>query len=232
MLQKKIEQAAQPKYSLICSVSWNKFNLINFRFLPYFCLLKMRIGNDFSRTNDDKPRELLAPVTKSKESRPESEQNVESFFLSSDSSGVLPPEKFELSKGYMLVPGDANYNYSSNGLNSRDLLDLCGVPGICRSTAQRHCFNVTLADCPDCSDAASGFFVFLVLCLGLAILFGNLVILAVSTQLYKMRRATNVDWFKASLAVSDLMTGQPVIKLTNGSSAHEGNELCTALYGK
>ena len=102
-------------------------------------------------------------------------------------------------------------NFNSTLVNNQRsgnvLSNLCGVPGICHPSAEQNCFDVTLTNCSDCSDAASGFFVFIVLCLGLAILFGNSLILGVSAHLWKKRTITHIDWYKASLAVADLMTG-------------------------
>ena len=92
--------------------------------------------------------------------------------------------------------------------NESGLNELCGVPGICKFTAQQNCFNKTLANCPDCSSVASGLFLFIASCLGLAILFGNLLILFVFARLNKKRKATHIDWYKASLAVADLLTGR------------------------
>ena len=101
-----------------------------------------------------------------------------------------------------------NSTLMNNQRSGNALSNLCGVPGICHSSAEQNCLDVTLANCSDCSDAASGFFVFIVSCLGLAILLGNLLILAVSAQLHKKRTITHIDWYKASLAVADLITGE------------------------
>ena len=85
---------------------------------------------------------------------------------------------------------------------------LCGVPGICNPSAIPSCLNVTVGDCDECSSTASGFFVFIILILGLAILVGNSLILLVTARLHKKRTVKSNDWFKASLAVSDVITGK------------------------
>ena len=85
--------------------------------------------------------------------------------------------------------------------------NLCGVPGVCNSNAQSLCLNTKLGNCQACDDGASGFFIFLVLCLGLAILIGNAFILFATAQMRKKKTATIIDWYKASLAVADLLTG-------------------------
>ena len=85
---------------------------------------------------------------------------------------------------------------------------LCGVPGVCNPSAIPSCLNVTVGDCDECSSTASGFFVFIILILGLAVLIGNLLILLVTARLHKRRTVKSNDWFKASLAVSDVITGK------------------------
>ena len=85
--------------------------------------------------------------------------------------------------------------------------NLCGVPRICNSNAQSLCLNTRLGDCQACDVGASGCFIFLVLCLGLAILIGNAFILFATAQMRKKKTATIIDWYKASLAVADLLTG-------------------------
>ena len=95
-----------------------------------------------------------------------------------------------------------------NKTNINSQYNLCGVPGVCNPSAIPTCFNVSVGDCDECSSIASRFFIFIILILGLAILMGNLLILLVTAQLYKKRTAKSNDWFKASLAVSDVITGK------------------------
>ena len=85
--------------------------------------------------------------------------------------------------------------------------NLCGVPGVCNPNAQSLCLNTKLGDCQACDDGASVCFIFLILCLGLAILIGNALILFATAQMRKKKTANIVDWYKASLAVADLLTG-------------------------
>ena len=104
-----------------------------------------------------------------------------------------------------IVDDDVNYEETNSSLN---MYYLCGVPGVCKITASKTCFNVTLLNCSDCSSVGFGFFIFLILCLGLALLLGNSLILVVTMQMRKKKILTKFDWFKASLAVADLMTGK------------------------
>ena len=85
--------------------------------------------------------------------------------------------------------------------------NLCGVPGVCNTNAQSLCLNTKLRDCQACDDGASVCFIFLILCLGLAILIGNALILFATAQMRKKKTANIVHWYKASLAVADLLTG-------------------------
>ena len=128
-----------------------------------------------------------------------------------DSSSNNPDDSFPIKDNSSVLTNfsnNLNFTFINNRRPGNALPNLYGVPGICHPSAEQNCFNETLSNCSDCSDAASGFFVFIVLCLGLAILFGNLLILAVSAQLHKKRVITHIDWYKASLAVADLMTGE------------------------
>ena len=95
---------------------------------------------------------------------------------------------------------------TGNRMNSQ--YNLCGVPGVCNPRAIFSCLNVTVGDCDECSSTASGFFIFIILILGLAIIVGNSLIFLVTAQLHKQRKANFNDWFKTSLAGSDIITGK------------------------
>ena len=84
---------------------------------------------------------------------------------------------------------------------------ICGLPGFCRESAYKKCFNVALSNCDECSKSGSIFFILFVMCLGLAILIGNLIILAVGWKRQKSGKANKMDVCRCSLAIADLLTG-------------------------
>ena len=105
-----------------------------------------------------------------------------------------------------LQPPEPDVN-STQVFSNTFQFNLCGVPGVCNPNAQSLCLNTKLGDCQACDDGASVCFIFLILCLGLAILIGNALILFATAQMRKKKTANIVHWYKASLAVADLLTG-------------------------
>ena len=104
---------------------------------------------------------------------------------------------------------DANYSMPvpKRGPGSLFVRPLCGVPGICKNTALSTCKYTSVRDCSECTEVASGLFVFFVLILGLSILVGNSLVIAVYFKLKRKRKATKADICKVSLAVADLIAG-------------------------
>ena len=85
--------------------------------------------------------------------------------------------------------------------------EICGVPGICSIQAKNNCFQVPVQSCEKCSFAPLGLFIFCVSCLGLAILLGNLLVMAVYYSNRKKSTLSKIDDFRVSLAVADLIAG-------------------------
>ena len=86
---------------------------------------------------------------------------------------------------------------------------ICGLPGFCNQpTIYDTCYKTALRNCSDCNGAAAfGFFVFAV-CLGLANLIGNSLILLVGYKRRKNRKESKLDICKNSIAIADFLTGK------------------------
>lgn len=85
---------------------------------------------------------------------------------------------------------------------------LCGVPGVCQLNANEKCSNISLNSCAECDHVAIGFFIFVALLLGLAIIIGNSIIIKVYYDLKAKRKARKVDFYKTSMAFADLIAGK------------------------
>ena len=85
---------------------------------------------------------------------------------------------------------------------------ICGLPGFCKASAYDSCFNFSISTCDECSKPGSVFFILFVVCLGVAIVIGNLIILAVGWKRHKSGKASKMDACRCSLAIADLLTGK------------------------
>jgi len=119
----------------------------------------------------------------------------------------LDPPIYTLTTPFQNVNNSSN-NFTSENFPRTQLYNRCGVPGVCDYSAVPFCLNITVAECEACNSTASGFFIFIILCLGLAIILGNLLVILVLAQHHKKRTATPIDWYKASLALADAITGE------------------------
>jgi len=119
---------------------------------------------------------------------------------------VEPPLSTELYPSIQPLNSTSENNYSSN--NFTYSYNRCGVPGICDFSAITFCLNITVAECQACNSTASGFFLFIILCLGLAIILGNFLVILLLVQLRKKRTPKPTDLYKASLALADVITGE------------------------
>jgi len=88
---------------------------------------------------------------------------------------------------------------------------ICGIPGICQSVAGKTCLNVTLEKCEDCPRSYLGIFLALAALLSAAILLGNYFVIQVFYTSRKRKELSNVDKFRASLAVADILTGDTAV---------------------
>lgn len=86
-------------------------------------------------------------------------------------------------------------------------LRLCGTVPFCNNVASSHCRNITIKDCEQCSMVQGSLFLFFLILLGLAIVAGNLLILAVGHLRYRKHILTKSDVLKISLALADVLTG-------------------------
>ena len=101
---------------------------------------------------------------------------------------------------------------------------LCGIPGFCEASAYDSCYNTSISDCDECSKPESIVFILFVVCLGLAILAGNSMILAVGWKRQKSGKASKMDACRCSLAIADLLTGKHALQ-------HFKSLLCEASEG-
>nr|CAB3266775.1 trace amine-associated receptor 9-like [Phallusia mammillata] len=87
---------------------------------------------------------------------------------------------------------------------NKTVIQLCGFPAFCSEKAYNACANTPLCACAECSKTGAGFFVFFVVLLGLACVFGNVLVMAV---LKKLGLLQSFNKMKFSLAVADFLTG-------------------------
>ena len=103
-----------------------------------------------------------------------------------------------------LLPGNNSTNSSITQVLSR----LCTNPGFCSNGVYDDCSHQPLTECERCDLGLASVFIFFVVLLGLAILFGNLIITLVSYHRYKTRKMDKFDICKTSLALADMLTGK------------------------
>ena len=108
-----------------------------------------------------------------------------------------------------LVPVIEEFGISVTNLSIvENVYGLCGVPGICRSRAEESCYNTTLDECKDCPTTYLSIFIFFSAVLGAAILMGNFLVLQVVYSSWKKGNLSNIDKFRASLALADIIAGK------------------------
>lgn len=93
------------------------------------------------------------------------------------------------------------FNTSVNSTTS----ELCGMPIFCSNAALRFCSNTSLNDCEKCSMSGAGLFLVICLLLGLLIVLGNGLVIAV---VIKNKMKEGFSKIKASLAIADAFTGE------------------------
>ena len=85
-----------------------------------------------------------------------------------------------------LVPVIEEFDISVTNLSIvGNVYGLCGVPGICRSSAEESCYNITLDECQDCPTTYLGVFIFFSAVLGAATLIENSLVLQVVYSSWK-----------------------------------------------
>lgn len=117
-----------------------------------------------------------------------------------------------LGEGFVpvLTEDDQDSGSGSGQITNDSSYKLCGTPGLCKLNAAEKCTNISLDHCSECSHVVFGFYVFIILILGLAIVSGNLLILKVYYDLKKKCKERKVDIYKASLAIADLIAGKMI----------------------
>jgi len=99
-----------------------------------------------------------------------------------------------------------NVRYNSFIINRYH--SLCGQPGFCSNEVHELCFNTPLYECGLCHNEQAVLFIFFVICLGLAILLGNILIVLVGYRRYKSGQSKKLNIWKISLAIADLLIGK------------------------
>ena len=84
---------------------------------------------------------------------------------------------------------------------------LCGNLPFCEPSANSHCLNTSITNCDHCSMPKGGVFAFFLIVLGLCVVVGNIIILAVGCLRYRKKILDKFDIAKSSLAVADMITG-------------------------
>ena len=85
---------------------------------------------------------------------------------------------------------------------------LCGQPGFCTSDIHANCPNTILSECQECDNGLATVFMFFIICLGIAILLGNLLIIFVGYRKHKENKKDKMDVCKTSLALADMVAGK------------------------
>ena len=86
-------------------------------------------------------------------------------------------------------------------------ITLCGNRPFCKPSANSHCLNTSITNCDQCSIPKGGVFEFFLILLGLCIVVGNIIILAVGCLRYRKKILDKLDIAKSSLAVADMVRG-------------------------
>ena len=84
---------------------------------------------------------------------------------------------------------------------------LCRHPGFCKGDFYKNCIYSSIHLCEECKMGLAAVFLLCILCLGLAITLGNIVIIMVSWARKKEKKANKMDVWKSSLAVADMIAG-------------------------
>ena len=85
---------------------------------------------------------------------------------------------------------------------------ICGQPGFCTNDIYANCPNTILSECQECDNGLAAVFMFFIICLGIAILLGNLLIVLVGYRKHKENKKDKMDVCKMSLALADMVAGK------------------------
>ncbi|CAK8694169.1 unnamed protein product [Clavelina lepadiformis] len=101
----------------------------------------------------------------------------------------------------------SDYGFTATAANGH-LTILSNFPGICVGSAQdiyTKCFNTTLLECQQCGIIRGAIFLFVVVCLGLAILIGNGLTVLVGIRRCRRGKESKMDICRTSLAMADIL---------------------------
>ena len=134
-------------------------------------------------------------------------ENVEDYALQLDAVDLVrrkPTNK----------PGITNQNqklntsFSSPVIHNNKMLMLCGTLPFCNNSANFACMNTTIKNCNKCNLVKGVLFMLFLIILGVVILIGNMLIIAVVYRRHRKKKIDKIDMMKTSLAVADLLTGK------------------------
>ena len=98
--------------------------------------------------------------------------------------------------------------YSGTVENASLSYHLCRHPGFCNGDFYKNCSNMSIHLCEECDMGLAAVFFLYVLCLGVAITLGNILIIMVSWARKNKKKADKMDVWKSSLAVADMIAGE------------------------
>ena len=101
-----------------------------------------------------------------------------------------------------------NTSFSSPVIHNNKMLMLCGTLPFCDNSAKSACMNTTIINCNKCSLIKGVLFMLFLIILGVVILIGNMLIIAVVYRSHRKKKIDKIDMMKTSLAIADLLTGK------------------------
>ena len=101
-----------------------------------------------------------------------------------------------------------NTSFSSPVIHNTKMLMLCGTLPFCDNSANSACMNTTIKNCNKCNLVKGVLFMLFLIILGVVILIGNMLIIAVVIRCHRKKKIDKIDMMKTSLAVADLLTGK------------------------
>ena len=106
-----------------------------------------------------------------------------------------------------IFANNSNLTPMGNSSQPEFLSILCGNPGFCMNGVYQECGNQPISECERCDVGLAATFLFFVICLGFAIILGNIWIILVGNRRRKDGKRNKMDLCKCSLALADMLTG-------------------------
>ena len=101
-----------------------------------------------------------------------------------------------------------NTSFSSPVIDNTKTLMFCGTLPFCDNSANSACMNTTIINCNKCNLVKGVLFMLFLIILGVVILIGNMLIIAVVYRSHRKKKIDKIDMMKTSLAIADLLTGK------------------------